>query len=166
MAADIRADSKDVQAQRLESVHEQLSTLLHRPDVVQRLRTAPGEQEWSALQVIGHMVEMIPYWLHACHQLIDAAAESPQFGRTLDAPERLAGVEWATMSDADELLGRLKHEVDVAAQDIRHMSEAERSKTGIHLRRGKMAVAAVIEQLIVEHAEEHLIQVQDALMEH
>ena len=64
MAADISTTPSEAQARRLESVYEQMSTLLHQPDVVQRLRTAPGEHEWSALQVIGHMVEMIPYWLH------------------------------------------------------------------------------------------------------
>ena len=43
------------------------------------------------------------------------------------------------------------------------MSEVERSKTGIHLRQGKMTVADVVEQLIVGHAEAHVVQVQDAL---
>jgi hypothetical protein len=53
MTADIHTNSGEAQAQRLERVYEQLSRLLHHPDVVQRLRTAPGEHEWSALQVIG-----------------------------------------------------------------------------------------------------------------
>jgi hypothetical protein len=140
-----------------------LNTLLHDHDVVPRLRTAPGEQAWSALQVIGHMVEMIPYWLHHCHRLIAATLEPPQFGRTLDAPERLAGVEAATTSDAIELLSQLQQVVEAAAKDIHHMTEAERSKIGIHVRQGTMTVADVIEQLIVGHAEAHLVQVQEAL---
>jgi hypothetical protein len=163
MAADISTAPSEAQARRLESVYEQVSTLLHQPDVVQRLHTAPGDHEWSALQVIGHMVEMIPYWLHHCHLLIAATLEPPQFGRTLDAPERLAGVEWATTRDADELLGQLKEAVEAAAKDIRQMSEVERGKTGVHLRQGKMTVADVVEQLIIGHAEAHLVQVQDAL---
>lgn len=163
MTPDIGTNSSETQARRLERVYHQLSTLLHHPDVVQRLRTAPGDHEWSALQVIGHMVEMIPYWLHHCHLLIAATLEPPQFGRTLDAPERLAGVEWAATREANELLSQLKQVVEAAAKDIRHMSEVERSKTGIHLRQGKMTVADVVEQLIVGHAEAHVVQVQDAL---
>jgi hypothetical protein len=163
MTAEMRATSSEVQAQRLERVYDQVSTLLHQPDVAQRLRTAPGDQEWSALQVIGHMVEMIPYWLHHCHLLIAAPLEPPQFGRALDAPERLAGVEWAATRDTDELLGQLKQAVEAATKDIRHMSAVERGKTGIHLRQGKMTVADVIEQLIVGHAEAHLVQIQEAL---
>jgi hypothetical protein len=162
MAAAISTAPSEAHARRLERVYEQLSTLLHHPDVVQRLRTAPGDHDWSALQVIGHMVEMIPYWLHHCHLLIAATIEPPQFGRTRDAPERLAGVAWATTSDADELLGQLKAAVAAAAKDIRHMSEGERGKTGVHVRQGKMTVADVVEQLIIGHAEAHLVQVQDA----
>lgn len=33
------------EAQRLERVYEQLTTLLNQPAVAQRLRTAPGENE-------------------------------------------------------------------------------------------------------------------------
>ena len=163
MAADISTAPSEAQARRLERVYEQMSTLLHQPDVVQRLRTAPGDHEWSALQVIGHMVEMIPYWLHHCHSLIAATLEPPQFGRTLDAPERLAGVEAASTSDAIELLSQLQQVVEAAAKDIRHMTEAERRKTGIHVRQGTMTVADVIEQLIVGHAEAHVVQVQETL---
>jgi len=163
MITDTGIHSSEAQARRLERVYEQLNTLLHDHDVVPRLRTAPGEQAWSALQVIGHMVEMIPYWLHHCHRLIAARGEPPLFGRTLDAPERLAGVEAATTSDAFELLSQLQQVVEATTKDIRHMTEAERSKTGIHVRQGTMTVADVVEQLIVGHAEAHVVQVQEAL---
>jgi hypothetical protein len=59
----------ETQARRLESVYSQLMTLLHQPYVAQRLRTAPDNDEWSALQVLGHLVEMIPYWLGHCRTL-------------------------------------------------------------------------------------------------
>jgi hypothetical protein len=163
MTTDIGLQSGETQARRLEQVYEQLSTVLHDPGVVARLRTAPGDQAWSALQVVGHMVEMIPYWLHHCHRLIAATLEPPQFGRTLDAPERLAGVEAASTSDASELLAQLQRVVEAAAKDIRQISEAEWRKTGIHVRQGSMTVADVVEQLIVGHAEAHVVQVRETL---
>jgi len=163
MTTDTGIHSSATQAQRLERVSEHVNTLLHDPDVVLRVRTAPGEHAWSALQIVGHLVEMIPYWLHHCHGLIAATHEPPQFGRTLDAPERLAGVEAANTSDTIELLRQLQQVVEAAAKDIRHMTEAERRKTGIHVRQGAMTVADVIEQLIVGHAEAHVIQVKETL---
>ena len=106
---------------------------------------------------------MIPYWLSHCRALIAAAGEPPRFGRTLDAPERLAGVERGATGTPDEYLRLLNDEVQAAATAIRHMPAAERGRKGIHLRRGEMTVADVVEVFIVAHAEEHLAQVQAAL---
>ena len=47
-----------------------------------RLGTAPGADAWSAMQVLGHVTEMIPYWLNWCRVLIAATGEPPSFGRT------------------------------------------------------------------------------------
>src|SRR5688572_27161851 len=44
------------QARRLERVYEQITTLVRQPDIAQRLSTAGGEDEWSVMQVIGHLV--------------------------------------------------------------------------------------------------------------
>lgn len=151
-----------VQASRLEAVAEQLTQLLHQPTVATRLRSAPDANTWSALQVIGHMTEMIPYWLSHCQTLI-VANEPPHFGRTADAPERLAGVERGSMANPDELLAALQGEVQAAGHTIRAMSPAQRSKRGINTRQGEMTVADLIERFIVAHAEEHLAQVQAGL---
>jgi uncharacterized damage-inducible protein DinB len=152
----------ETQARRLESVYSQLMTLLHQPYVAQRLRTAPDNDEWSALQVLGHLVEMIPYWLGHCRTLI-AAHEPPHFGRTLDAPERLAAVEPDTLKQPEALVSLLEAEIQAAAKTLRQLTPAERHKTGIHVKRGEMTVDEILEQFIVAHAEDHLVQVRAAL---
>ena len=93
MKVETEANSAEGQARRLEGVYEGTTALLSRPDMAQRARVAPGEDEWSAVQILGHMVEIIPYWLDDCHKIIAAAGEPYQFGRSLDAPERLAVVQ-------------------------------------------------------------------------
>jgi hypothetical protein len=60
------------------------------------------------MQVLGHMVEMIPYWLRHCRVLIAATEEPPVFGRGPDAPEGLAGIERGSNRDPKELLGLWK----------------------------------------------------------
>ena len=87
-----KSGSHDAQAKRLERVYEEVAKLLREPGVVARLRTPPGENEWSAMQTLGHMTEMIPYWLNHCRTLIAAMGTPPTFGRTPGSPERLAGV--------------------------------------------------------------------------
>lgn len=163
MTASVEENPGEAQARRLERMNEQLAALLRQPDVARRLRAVPGENEWSAMQTVGHLAEMIPYWLSHCRALIAATAEPPHFGRSLDAPERLTGVERGAMGSQDELLRLLNDEIQAAANAIRQMSTAERDKKGIHRSRGEMTVADVVELLIVTHAEDHLAQVRAAL---
>jgi uncharacterized damage-inducible protein DinB len=163
VTASISDSSGESQARRLETVAEQLTTLARQPEVAGRLGAAPGENDWSAAQILAHMVEMIPYWMSHCQTLIAAAGAPPHFGRSLDAPERLAAVAQGTTGNAEELVAQLNDEVKAAALTIRQMSPAERARTGIHVRLGTMTVAEAIEQFIVTHAEEHLAQVRAAL---
>lgn len=155
--------SGEAQAKRLERVYEEVAKLLREPGVASRLRTPPDRNEWSAMQTLGHMTEMIPYWLNHCRALIAATGTLPTFGRTHGSPERLAGIAHGATADPDALLGQLHEEVRAAASVIRQLSIAERSKRGISTERGEMTVAEVIESFIVDHAEEHLTQVQIAL---
>jgi hypothetical protein len=155
--------SGEVQAKRLERVYEEVAKLLREPGVASCLRTPPARNEWSAMQTLGHMTEMIPYWLNHCRTLIAATGSPPTFGRTHGSAERLAGVAHGATSDADALLGQLHEEVRAAASVIRQLSIMERGKRGISTERGEMTVAEVIESFIVDHAEEHLAQVQIAL---
>lgn len=162
MATQHYQNSGEAQARRLENVSEQLTALLKQPEAARRLHTAPGAKEWSAMQVLGHVVEMIPYWMSHCRALI-AATEPPRFGRTPDAPERLAGVERGAAAEPEELLRLLHKEVQAAARSIRQMTAAERGKKGIHNKRGEITVADIVEVMIVAHAEEHVAQVRAAL---
>lgn len=163
MTAVLREDSGEGQARRLEKVYDQMKTLLSQPEVAQRLRAARGENEWSAMEILGHVVEMIPYWLDHCRKIIAATGEPPSLGRTPDAPERLAGIEQGAAGNPEELLRLLNSEVQTAAQTIRQMSAVERDKKGVNPNRGEMTVAEVIEVLIVTHAEDHLAQMQAVL---
>jgi len=158
-----KSSSGEAQAKRLERVYDEVAKLLREPGVASRLRTPPGGNEWSAMQTLGHMTEMIPYWLNHCRTLIAATGTPPTFGRTAGSPERLAGVAHGADADPDALLRHLREEVRAAASVFRQLSPAERGKRGISGERGDMTVAEVIESFIVDHAEEHLAQVQTAL---
>jgi DinB superfamily len=153
----------ETQAKRLERMYEEVAELLRDPGVASRLRTAPGKDEWSAMQALGHMTEMIPYWLNHCRTLIAATGAPPAFGRTAGSPERLAGVAHGASAEPEVLLSQLRKEVQAAAATIRKLSPVERDKRGISRERGEMTVTEVIESFIVGHAEEHLAQVQAAL---
>ena len=162
MAADRGNRPGESQARRLEAVYGQLRTLLSHADDVDRLRE-PAGNEWSVAQVLGHMAELIPYWLGHCRALIASTSGPPAFGRGYLSPERLAGIARGSDEDPEELLGRLHEEVSAAARAIREMSPEERSRKGVHLKLGELTVADAVERCIVAHAEEHLEQIRTAL---
>jgi hypothetical protein len=64
--------SGQARAKRIEQVYDEVANLLQGPGVASRLRTSPAATEWSAIQTLGHMTEMIPHWLHHCRMLIEA----------------------------------------------------------------------------------------------
>ena len=158
-----KSSSGEAQAKRLERVYEEVVKLLREPGVASRLRTPPGGSEWSAMQTLGHTTEMISYWLNHCRTLIAATGTPPTFGRAAGSPERLAGIAHGASADPDALLDQLHEEVRTGASVIRQLSTAQRGKRGISTEGGEMTVAQVIESFIVDHAEEHLAQVRNAL---
>ena len=119
--------SGQARARRIEQVYDEVANLPQGPGVASRLRTSPAATEWSAIQTLGHMIEMIPHWLHHCRMLIEATG-LPTFGRTQGSLERLAGVTHGASADLDALLRQLHVEVRGAASAIRRLSTAERSK--------------------------------------
>lgn len=155
--------SGESQARRLEEIGDQLFLLLQQPDVSQRVHTCQDENEWSVMQILGHMAEMIPFWTNRCC-FSNVATEGPlQFGRELDASERLDGINWEAERELDVIVFVLKQEIRRAAQAIRNISNEDRKKKGLHIRYGEMTIADAIERLIVAHAEEHLNQIHSTL---
>jgi len=155
-------DAADAHARRLEAVAYQLAALLRRPAVSERLRVAPGAAEWSVMEVLGHLVEMVPFWIGQSAKIV-AAVEPPVFGRELDAPERLAGPAQGASGDMQALLKQFEVNVADAAEEIRCLSAADYAKSGRHIQRGAMTVAEVVGLFVVAHAESHLKQVREAL---
>ena len=115
------------------------------------------------MEIVGHLVEGIPYMMGHARALAAATGAPPQFGRTPVAPECLAGVQRGATAHPAELLGVLDSEIRAAAADIRPMPAADRAKKGVHNRFGEMTVSEAIEQFVVGHAEGHVEQLKPAI---
>ena len=153
----------ETQARRLEQVYEDVARLLRDASVASRLRTAPDQNAWSAMQTLRTHDGNDSLLVESLRVLIAATGAPPRFGRQAGSPERIAGVAQGETAEPGALLARLEEEVRSAAGTIRKLSEAERSRRGISSERGEMTVAEVLESFIVNHAEEHLAQVKAAL---
>lgn len=153
------SDTAKAQAERLEKVAGEVTRVLRERDEERRKHSTLGDAEWSGMQILGHLVEMVPFWLAQAESLI-FAPEPPLFGRTLESPERLAGPEQGASGDLEQLLSQWNANVGKASLRIRNMTAQERDKKGIHIRRGEMTAGDIIESFIVGHAEEHLEQIK------
>lgn len=164
MSHDSSVSPGEAQAQRLEAIVAQITSLVQQPDNAQRLRTAPGENEWTVMELLGHYAEMIPHWLGECRRVIQADPNEPlRFGRTLDDPGRLAGVTRGATAYPDRLLSQVQVEARRGAETIRSFTLEERARKGVHMRLGEITVADMIERLVVAHGEDHLKQLREAL---
>lgn len=157
-------DPRVAQAQRLEQIDDQLALLLQ-ANVTRKSHQLSTADEWSAIQTMGHIAEMIPYWLSQCEHLIAATGEPLPFGRQLDDPERLGGVKQGESWSLAEAGQQVSAALRTGAQAIREMPLAARGKRGLHSRFGVVSVAQIVERTVVAHAEEHLAQVRVALGE-
>jgi hypothetical protein len=155
-------DLNESQIQRLQTATAKIAETLLQPDVAYRLRTAPGQNEWSAMQVMGHVTEMLPYWLHHSKVIIDSTTPHT-FGRGYDDPERLAGVERGSVGDPNEIVRLLNLQVADIVAFIGTLTPEQRAKTGNNVTRGVMSVDDIVEKNMVAHAEAHLEQVRTAL---
>ena len=150
-------------AGRLEKVYAELATLMGKPGVSEGMHTGAAEDAWSAMQTLGHMVEVIPYWLNDCRAMIAAEGEPPRFGRGWDDSHRVAGIQLAETEDPDTLLGMFGNEVQAAGETLRQLSAADWERTGFYQGTQVMTVGEVVTGFIVAHVEEHLRQIQAAV---
>jgi uncharacterized damage-inducible protein DinB len=148
------------------------SSLLRLTEAVQRLlatvaglsmdqaRRDPGGEEWSATKLLAHVAEMLPYWAGQAAEVAARADGGQPFGRTHDDPARIAAVEAGAGGDPARLADAVRAALDEAARVLRGIPAGSWSRSGRHARRGEMRVADIVEQFLVDHAEEHAAQAE------
>ena len=120
----------------------------------------PSESEWSAAEIVGHVIELEPYWAAQAAYL----AEHPgaEVGRTLEDPIRLSGPERGLALSAQDARARLAQSGEQAAEMLRKLPDGVWSTKGIW-RGGEITIDEMIEQHLIAHVRAHLEQVTAAL---
>jgi hypothetical protein len=120
----------------------------------------PGDSEWSAAEIVGHVIELEPYWAGQAAFL--AAHPGAEVGRGLDDPVRLSGPDQGTALSARDARTRLAQSGEQAAEILRKLPESAWSIRG-SWRGTEMTVDQLIEQHLIVHVREHLEQVTAVL---
>ncbi|MGI8877932.1 MAG: DinB family protein [Candidatus Limnocylindria bacterium] len=126
--------------------------------------TAPQSGSWSAIEVLAHAVEFVPYWAEQAAGVSarDDGGDRP-FGRTHDDPARIAAVREHTKDRYEALALRLDEVVRSSTTTLRAIPREGWTRTAVHARRGSMSVEQIVRQFLLDHLTEHTAQAAAAV---
>jgi uncharacterized damage-inducible protein DinB len=120
----------------------------------------PAEGEWSAAEIVGHVIELEPHWARQAAAIV--ASPGIEIARELDDPGRLAGPDGGTAISAKDAKTQLAQAGEEAAEILRRIPDSAWSATGTS--RGQtVTVGELVQDHIVNHVRQHLDQVTSAL---
>lgn len=115
-------------------------------------------EHWDRGQVLSHIAEFLPYWVEQFEGVVAAGGAGHAFGRTKQTPSRLARIESGRHRSESDLLGEIDAGIDRTVAFVRNLTSADAALEGTHTTRGRMTVAAAIQEFIVAHLDEHADQ--------
>jgi uncharacterized damage-inducible protein DinB len=120
----------------------------------------PAEGEWSVAEIVGHVIELEPYWARQAAKL----AEQPgaAIGRTLEDPVRLSGPQGGLALTPKEARTRVAQAGEEAAELLRKVPDSAWSTAG-SWRGGEMTLGRLVQEHLVDHVRAHLEQATAAL---
>jgi hypothetical protein len=149
-------------ARRLETAGQALLRRVE-PLADQALYRKPADGEWSVMQVLAHVSEMLPYWSRQAREIVTRERDNEPFGRTHDDHGRIAAVEQHGSDHPDTMLARLRSGLAEAVGTLRGLPPQAWARTGQHARRGEMTVEQIVHDFLVLHLEEHAQQIEATL---
>ncbi len=145
-------------AEKLDLVHQGL--LAEAVDFPADLRLIrPADEEWSAMELLGHVAEMHYSYVTRAENLI--AAPGAPLARPMDQPERLEGIAQGRAGSLDEALARLEEARLHALAFLDRVTAEQLAIQGYHSALGEMTVRDVFDHAIIGHARNHLNQLRE-----
>jgi hypothetical protein len=121
------------------------------------------EASWGPREVLAHVAEMLPFWLGELERVVDGAPGPTTFGRVADDPLRLGIIERDRSLPLRLLFSRVDDGLRDCAVRLTTLTDEERTAIGRHHRLGDIPAQAILERLALEHAEDHIAQLESIL---
>lgn len=107
----------------------------------QALRHRPGQGEWSAIEVLGHMIDKMGHWAQRVERIVHE--ENPALPRyDQDAEVREHDYQHASLA---ELQKRLEQRCEHFAVLVELLPFAALQRTGVHSERGSLTLRQCVE---------------------
>ncbi len=127
----------------------------------QKLYVAPVAGEWSILQNLAHIVELMPYWANEIRKLL--AQPGRDFGRTLQDEGRLRAIEQHGHDSLAQVKEALPQSYARLEEVLGQLKDSDLQLSGRHSKFGEKSLAWIIEDFVTDHLINHLEQIKLAL---
>jgi hypothetical protein len=147
---------------RLDDLLPRLGVVSEAPDTGSLADPDPDTGErWDRGQVWAHMVEFVPYWTGEIRLVIEAESDRPvPFGRVKTDPGRIAAIAASRHQPVAAQWGELSKEIGDLKAFLTGLSDEDWDRTGEHPTLGAMTVPRMVERFLLEHLEEHAVQLE------
>ncbi len=126
------------------------------------------EASWGPREVLAHLAEMLAFW-YGQHGLIVEAGrhggDGLPFGRTTGDPVRIAILQRDREFPVGDLFDLVDDGIARWVRRAAATSEAQGALVGLHPRNGEMTADEVRDRMVVTHLEDHLAQLEAALVQ-
>jgi hypothetical protein len=106
---------------------------------------------------------MLPYWLGELERVVDGSPEPVPFGRLQTDTLRIGVIERDRELPIALLFARIDAGLRDWAERLPTLTPGQRAKRALHPRMGEVPAGRIVERQLLEHAEEHVAQLEGIL---
>lgn len=147
--------------QHIDSSYSALLQLVERPLTAlasEKLYLTPLEGEWSIMQNLAHVVEIMPYWGNEIAKAVREPGQ--QFGRTAEDAGRLRALDehgTDTLAEAKVALPASYARLDHV---LANLNDTDLALTAVHKKYGERTLDWFIDEFVTRHLASHVEQIE------
>jgi len=127
----------------------------------EKLYKSPAQDEWSIMQNLAHIVEIMPYWAGEIEKLV--AKPGQNFGRTMQQEARLQAIREHGRDSLEQIRAALPGSYGRLEEVLGSLKDSDLRLTGHHVKFGDETLDWFIEEFVTGHLVNHLEQIKGCL---
>ncbi|HZR44837.1 MAG TPA: DinB family protein [Ktedonobacteraceae bacterium] len=126
-----------------------------------KLYQAPTPGEWTIMENLAHIIEVMPYWGDEIAKLVASPGQS--FGRTHEHEGRLRAIRQHRSDSLDQIRADLPGSYAHLDQVLQSLRDCDLELTGHHSKFGDRDLAWFIKEFVTDHLANHVEQIKACL---
>ena len=128
----------------------------------EKLYIPSSEDEWSIMQNLAHIVEIMAYWAGEIEKLV--AAPGQNFGRTAQHEGRLRAISEHERDRLGQVKSALPASYTRLEDVLDNLQDSDLELTAHHVKYGEKSLAWFIEEFVTGHLKSHVEQIKTCLL--